>query len=102
MGRNLRLKVCFEPVVKGDPTLNYTTSTKFQARFKADIFDDTAGSNVQDSWSGLVGAMPGASIIKFYAGFTEGYPDHYDPVDMSSQPVDETPLPKASDGGATL
>ena len=82
--------------------MNYTTSTKFQASFKADIFDDTAGSVVQDNWPGLVGAMPGATIIKFYAGFPEGYPDNDDLVDMSSQPVAETPLPKASNGGATL
>ena len=101
-------------MVKGDPTFNFTTSSTFQARSKEDIFDDTAaavsfvrdscpaGSFVRDSWPGLVGAMSGSSIIQFYAGFPEGYPDNDDLVDMSSQPVAETPLPKASNGGATL
>ena len=70
------LKVCFEPVVKGDPTFNFTTSTRLQARSKADIFDNSAGSFVRDSFPGLVGAMPGSSIIQFYAGFPEGYPDN--------------------------
>ena len=96
------LKVCFEQVVKGEPSFNYTTRTRLQARSKADIFESTAGSFVRDSFSGLVGAMPGSSIIKLYAGFPEGYPDNYDFVEMSSQPVTETPLPKASNGGAFL
>ena len=89
-------------MVKGDPTFNYTTSSTFQARSKAYIFDDTAGSLVRDSWPGSVGAMSGLSIIKLYASFPEGYPDNYDPVDMSSQPVDETPQSKASNVGASL
>ena len=93
------LKVCFEPVVKGEPTFNYTTSPRLQARSKADIFDDTAGSLARDSFPGLVFAMPGSSISKLYACFPEEYLDF---VEISSQPVDETPLPKASNGGATL